>query len=167
VASVLVAHATKFGSTREVAERVAARLRDHGLDVEESPARWVKKLEGYDAVVFGGALYMFRLTRQGRRFFARHHGRLSRMPVAVFGMGPLEDLEEHYVHARQHLDKTLARFPEISPVAVAIFGGVLNPEKLRFPYSNPGMKAMPPVDLRDWQAIEDWADSLPQELGLE
>ena len=166
MASVLVAHATKFGSTREVAERIAARLRDHGLDVEESPARWVRTLDDHNAVVFGGALYMFRLIRPGRRFFSRHHARLSRMPVAVFGMGPLEDLEEHYVHARRHLDKTLAKYQQVSPVAVEIFGGVLNPEKLRFPYSNPGMKAMPPVDLRDWKVIDAWADSLPQKLGL-
>ena len=56
MASALVAYASKFGSTREVAERVATRLRDCGFDTEVSAAGEVRSLDGYDAVVFGGAL---------------------------------------------------------------------------------------------------------------
>ena len=29
------------------------------------------------------------------------------------------------------------------------------------------MKKMPASDLRDWDAIQDWADSLPEVLGLD
>ena len=61
MAKILVAYATKLGSTREVAERVATRLRDRGLDTDLAAAGTVKSLDGYDGVVFGGALYMFRL----------------------------------------------------------------------------------------------------------
>ena len=51
-------------------------------------------------------------------------------------------------------------------VDVTVFGGVLDPAKLKFPYSNPGIKAMGMSDLRDWEAIEGWADSLPEKLNL-
>jgi menaquinone-dependent protoporphyrinogen oxidase len=164
MASVLVAYATRYGSTREVAERVGEKLRGQGLEVEVRPAREVKSLDGYDAVVFGGALYMFRLIREGRRFFSRHRDRLSRMPLAVFGMGPIEDIEKQFAGARGHLDKTLVKLHGVTPIAVTIFGGVLRPEKLKFPYT--GMKGMPPTDLRDWEAIENWANSLPEKMGV-
>jgi len=166
MASVLVAYATKFGSTREVAERVGARLLKAGLQADVRAAREVRSLEGYDAVVFGGALYMFRLVGEGRRFLKKNRKALSQLPLAVFGMGPLEDTESQFFDARQHLNKALVGLEGVVPVDVTIFGGVLDPAKLKFPYSNPGIKAMGMSDLRDWQAIEGWADSLPEKLNL-
>ena len=41
-ASVLVAYATRYGSTQEVAEAVAATLRTRGLEVHLRPAREVR-----------------------------------------------------------------------------------------------------------------------------
>ena len=166
MASVLVAYATKYGSTREVAEAIAAKLRECRATIDVRAAGDVASLDGYDAVVFGGALYFFRLRREGRRFLSRHRKALSEMPVAVFGMGPIEDTEEQYVGARKHLDKSLVKNQSISPVAVAVFGGVLDPTGLRFPDANPAMKKLSPCDLRDWGAIEAWADTLPRALGL-
>jgi menaquinone-dependent protoporphyrinogen oxidase len=164
--SVLVAYATKYGSTREVAEAIATRLRERGVNIEVRAARDVDSLDGYDAVVFGGALYFFRLIREGRRFLSRHCKALSQMPVAVFGMGPIEDTDQQYVDARRHLGKSLDKNESIAPLAVTVFGGTLDPTGLRFPDANPATKNLHPVDLRDWEAIEAWADTLPETLGL-
>jgi menaquinone-dependent protoporphyrinogen oxidase len=166
MASVLVAYATKYGSTHEVAEAIAERLRERGLETDFRAAGDVDSLDGYDAVVFGGALYFFRLIREGRRFLSRHRRALSGMPVAVFGMGPIEDTEEQYVGAREHLDKSLSKNESISPFAVTVFGGAFDPTGLRFPDANPATRKLPQVDLRDWRSIEAWADSLPEALGL-
>ncbi len=166
MAAVLVAHATKYGSTREVAETIATRLRERGFEIDVRAARDVDSLDGYDAVVFGGALYYFRLRREGRRFLSRHRKALSQLPVAVFGMGPIEDTQEQYVDARRHLDKSLDKNESISPVAVTVFGGAFDPTALRFPDANPAMKKLAPTDLRDWESILAWADSLPDALGL-
>ena len=54
--TVLVAYATRRGSTREVAADVARVIRQSGVEVEISPAREVKSLDRYRAVVLGGAL---------------------------------------------------------------------------------------------------------------
>jgi menaquinone-dependent protoporphyrinogen oxidase len=59
--SVLVAYATRSGSTREIAEVIAATLREHGLEVDLKPARDVRTLEGYRAVVLGAPLFMLHL----------------------------------------------------------------------------------------------------------
>ena len=87
---ILVAYATKRESTHEVADAVAARLRELGHEVDVRPAAEVGTLEPYGAVVLGGALYAGRWHRDARRFLAKHRDELARIPVAVFAMGPLK-----------------------------------------------------------------------------
>ncbi len=57
--SILVTFSTIYGSTQEVAERVAATLREQGLDVDLLPIKQVRSLDPYRAVVLGAPLYMF------------------------------------------------------------------------------------------------------------
>jgi menaquinone-dependent protoporphyrinogen oxidase len=171
MATVLVVYATKYGSTQEVAEAVADSLRKHGLDVDVRPAADAGSVDEYSAVVVGGALYYFRWMRDARKFLSRHRTALERMPVAAFGMGPWnedpEKLAEELADARGQLEKALARFEWLEPVAVAAFGGVFAPEKLRFPDNNPAMKSMPAADARDWDAIRAWSETLPAAFRLE
>ncbi|HLB03791.1 MAG TPA: flavodoxin domain-containing protein [Gaiellaceae bacterium] len=157
--SVLVAYATKKGSTREVAEAIAGTLRAQGLEVELRPAGEVGDVGGYDGVVLGGALYMARWHPDARQFLRRHRKALATLPVAVFGMGPLALAERDVAGSRQQLERALAKTPEVNPVSVAIFGAVVDPAKLRFPFSH-----MPATDARDWDAIRAWAEEVAAEL---
>ena len=162
---ILVAYATRYGSTEEVAEHVAETLRESGLAVDVSPMREVRTLEGYDAAVLGAALYMYRWHRDARRFLSRHRQALADLPVAVFALGPTQDPhdEEEWENSRAQLDKELAKFPWFTPVAVELFGGKFDPEKLRFPL-NWFAGSEPATDIRDWAAIRAWAERLPAEL---
>jgi len=157
---ILIAYATKHESTREVAEAVAERLRVHGLDIELRAARDVRVLDDYGAVVLGGALYMGRWHDEARGFLKRHRVKLAGMPVAVFGLGPRTMSETDVEGSRKQLEHALARVPEVEPVATAIFGGVVDPAKLSFPFNR-----MAAIDARDWTAIEAWADELPATFG--
>ena len=127
VTSVLVAYATKYGSTQEVAEAVAAALREHGADVEVRAAGDVSDVDRYSAVVLGGALFYFRWHRDARRFLTHHRAALARLPVAVFALGPLGDSVEEMNEARGQLDRALAKAEWLSPAAIAVFGGRLDP----------------------------------------
>ena len=53
---ILVAYGTRYGSTREVAETVAATLGVQGIDTDVKQARDVRSLNGYDAVVLEAPL---------------------------------------------------------------------------------------------------------------
>ena len=149
---IVVAYATKHGSTLEVAEAIAASLRDEGHDVDVVAAADVRKLDDYSAVVLGGALYVGRWHHDAIGFLKRHRRSLAARPLAVFAMGPAPATEEALAESRGQLDRALARVPELEPAAVAIFGGVVDPSKLRFPF-----KHMPASDARDWDAIRAWA----------
>jgi menaquinone-dependent protoporphyrinogen oxidase len=150
---ILVAYASRHGSTREVAEAVAETLRSHGLSVSVMPAAQVAHLRGYAGVVLGGALYTGRLHKDARRFLARHRDALEGRTFAVFALGPRTLEPDDVAGSRAQLMRALASAPP--PVSVAVFGGVVKPEELRFPFNR-----MPASDARDPDAITAWADEI-------
>ena len=155
VPKVLIAYASKHGTTREVAESIAQTLGERGLAVEVEEARRVRDITRYDAVVVGGGLYMGKWHVDARRLLKRHRVALAGKRLAVFGMGP-DTLEESKVtESRKQLGRALAAVPELTPVAVTIFGGALEPESWRFP-----LNRLPAFDARNWDAIEGWAVDL-------
>jgi len=167
MSSVLVAYASKYGSTREVCDAVADEMRECGCDVDVRCAADVKDLEGYSAVVLGTALYYFMLHGDARKFLRRNRKKLSELPVALFGMGPFNNDPAEFADVLKQIDRAVEKRPWLSPVAVTAFGGRFDPEHLRFPDNNPGMKSLPASDARDWDAIRSWAASLPALTGVE
>ena len=159
--SVLVAYATRYGSTHEVAEAVAATLRGRGLEVDLQPMRQVQTLDQYRAIVLGAPLYMFHWHKDALHFLERHRAALTTRPVAIFALGPFHTDEKEFQGSREQLEKELAKFPWLTPGAITIFGGKFDPEKLTFPHNLvPALKKMPASDVRDWTAIRAWASDL-------
>lgn len=161
---VLVAYATKYGSTGEVAAEVARVLEEGGADVALARMKDVRGVGGYDLVVLGAPLYMGRLLREGRAFLRRNRRTLEATRVAIFALGPVGDEEGVEEGARAQLERALAKGPALEPVAVALFGGVIRPERMRFPFNR-----MPAGDWRDWDEIRRFAASLaarvPAQVG--
>jgi menaquinone-dependent protoporphyrinogen oxidase len=166
---VLVTYASKYGSTQEVAEAIAATLRERGLNVDIQPMRKVLALEGYGAVVLGAAIYYGLWHKDAVNFLTKNEAALSQHPVAVFALGPNSTDEAERQSCRAQFDKELAKFPWLKPVVTELFGGRF-PAKLRFPDSMVAalpaspMHGKPACDVRDWTAIRDWASSLAQQF---
>ena len=167
-ASILVGYATRYGSTQEVAEVVTATLRDSGIEVDIRPMREVRTLAGYSAVVLGAPLFMFRWHKDALGFLSQHRKALAERPVAVFALGPTHDPydEQEWQDSRAQLDKELAKFPWLKPVALEMFGGKYDPAYLRFPVNLLAGKE-PASDIRDWTAIRAWAADLKPILAAQ
>ncbi len=159
--SILLAYATRFGSTQEVAETITTALRQAGLEVDIQPMQEVRTLDNYDAVVLGAAIYNTRWHADAHQFLAKHQAALLQRPVAIFTLGPLSSSAAAKRNSRRQLDKELAKYPWLKPVAVEIFAGKYDPTK-------PGMgffeRLLPARDYRDWAAIRAWANALPAQL---
>jgi menaquinone-dependent protoporphyrinogen oxidase len=158
--NVLVAYASKHGTTREVAESIAGTLREFSrLAVQIEDAALVHDISRYDLVVVGGGLYMGKWHADARHLLQRHRHELAGKRLAVFAMGP-DSLEESKVaESRKQLERALAATPELEPIAVVIFGGALTPETWRFPFNR-----LPAFDARDWDAVHGWAEEIAAKL---
>jgi menaquinone-dependent protoporphyrinogen oxidase len=162
-APVLVAYATKYGSTEETALMVAAVLQAEQLPVEVRSVSEVKTWKPYSAVVLATALYMGRLHKGARQFLAKWQAELSRIPVALLVAGPVERDEKQQKSAQDQLAKELARVSWFHPVAQTVVGGKWDPAKLQFPF-NWTLRKVPASDARDWDAIRAWAKEIANKL---
>ncbi len=156
--TILIAYATRYGSTQEVAEAIGDRLRERGLAVELKPTFEVSTLEPYSMIVLGGPIYMDRWHHDARRFLKRYYTTLQEKPTAIFALGPLHQASEEWQDARQQLDRALEKAPLLKPIAIEMFGGVLSPTRLHFPFNH--LKAS---DARNWSNIIDFADTLAEQ----
>ena len=159
--SILLVYASRFGSTQEVAETVAATLREAGLEVDLQPMQEVKSLDRYDAVVLGAAIYNAKWNAEAHQFVSRHQDTLTQLPVAIFTLGPLSASEAAKRNSRRQLDSELAKYSWLKPVAVEIFAGKYDPSK---PGLNFFERFLPARDYRNWDAIRAWANELSAQL---
>jgi menaquinone-dependent protoporphyrinogen oxidase len=150
----LIAYASKHGSTEEVARAIGTRLREAGHDVDIRDATIVSDVAPYDAVIVGGSLYMGRWHADARKFLRRHGAALEGRPLAVFALGPLTTEEHQVADSHKQLNNALTHL-DVHPWFVTVFGGVVDPEKLRFPFNH-----MPQTDARVWPEIDAWTNDV-------
>ena len=165
---VLIAVASKHGSTREIAEVIAEVLRAESLDVDLRDLREdgeIGEISRYDAVVLGSAIYMGNWMPEAKHFAETHRAELARMPVWLFSSGPLGD-----ANALPKPDYTLLEAP-LGDVKVRdhkVFVGKLDPALLGL-----GEKLMakvvkvPAGDFRYWVEIREWASGVAGELSVQ
>jgi len=150
---ILVAYATKHGSTAEIAEVVGEALRDSGHEVEVLAAGSVSRISAYDAVVLGSALYAAHWQREANVFVRRHLEALRARPVWLFSSGPLDASA-----ATRDLPITPHVAETTDPVGARghrTFPGRLLADA---PDMDPQVLATHPVgDFRDFAAVRAWA----------
>lgn len=86
---VLIAYASRQGSTAWVGEAICRELRAAGLTVDCHPAAAVTDLGPYGAVVLGSGVFLARRGSDGGGFITRHREALSERPVWLFSAGPI------------------------------------------------------------------------------
>jgi menaquinone-dependent protoporphyrinogen oxidase len=158
-ARVLVAYATKLGSTGEIAEAIAQVLRDAGHRALAVPARDVRSLDDWDAVILGSAVYAAYWRKDARLFTERFREELKARPLWLFSGGPL--------------DRRLAKVDQpITPHGAEItaglgarahrtFGGRLSPNAA---VDQQVLQTHRIGDFRDWQSIVDYAYRIGRQL---
>ena len=84
---ILLTSSSKHGSTDEVAEVIAERLRAAQIDVETKRPEDVDSVEEYDAFILGSAVYMTKWTPEAVDFTERFRDVLRARPVWAFSVG--------------------------------------------------------------------------------
>jgi len=163
---VLVAYATKYGATAEIAEKIGQVLRQAGLTADVLPADRVGDVSDYRAVVLGSAVYVGQWRKEAVRFLKANETMLAGKLVWLFSSGPTGEGDP--VELLQDW-----RFPEkLQPIAdrirprdIAVFHGAADVGKLSFIEKRMlKMVKAPTGDFRDWEAINAWATAIAAEL---
>lgn len=160
---MLVASASKHGSTEGIAEAIAGRLRQLGNDATAIRVGDVDNLDGVEAMVLGSAVYAGSWMKEAVEFAEANAERLAGMPVWLFSSGPLgTEVHDDEEQPRQLAD--LSRM--LQPEGHRVFFGALDIGKLAFG-ERMMVKAVkaPEGDFRDWVAISEWADEIAQEVA--
>ena len=164
----IVVYASKYGSTRGIAEFIAEKLRQHGAQADVRPVDAVHNPGDYDVLVVGSAVYMGRWLKEAAEFVRRNRAVLTNRPVWLFSSGPLgSDVSANDPKLEP---KEIAEFREaINPKDHRIFSGALDPSKLGFAHQMmrklPAARALfPEGDFRNWKDIEVWASSITRAL---
>ena len=157
---ILVTYASRYGSTAEVAQAVAAQLCARGEAVEVRAVADVTDISRYRAVVVGSAVRMGQWLAPAVKFVEAHKDALSRVPVAYFSVHMLavDDSEA----SRQKRAAYVAPVHAIlAPRHEAFFAGKIDSRQFTL-LDRLMTKATGSVDgdRRNWQAISTWADQL-------
>lgn len=159
---ILVAYASKHGSTAGIAEAIAARLRERGKEVEVRSVDGLTEIGHPEAVVLGSAVYAGSWLKEAVAWAEDHAGSLGGTPVWLFTSGPLgEEVRDAEEQPRQ----LPALRAALDPREHRVFFGALDKGQLGFA-ERMMVKAVkaPDGDFRDWDAIRAWADDIADGL---
>ena len=161
--TVLVAYASKYGSTREIAEAIVETLCKNEIQADLRSADSVKDIQGYKGVILGSAIYVGQWPKSAVSLLKKNQEKLTEMPVWLFSSGPSGEGD-----ALQLVDGV--RFPpslkplieNIHPLDIAVFHGDINLNKINAmeKWAIKNVVKKPFGDYRDWNSIEKWTETV-------
>lgn len=163
---VLVVHASQFGSTTEIAQHICSRLQAAGIKADLLPANKIQSLDGYDAIIIGGAIQYDKWISSARRFVNTFQTQLKSLPcICFFNCLTLSRRDHASLLQAQGYAQGIAKLFPSKPLSVQGFAGLLDYKRMNFAtrvvakiiLSFFGVKQ---GDYRDWAAIDAWSVSV-------
>ena len=164
--AVLVTAASLHGATAEIAEVIGKTLAEHGFAATVIPPGDVGDVDGYDAVIFGSAVYTGHWLDAAKDFVGRCGSSLASRKVWLFSSGPVGKPTGKLAQA---MAKDPVELTEIRAATGArdhqMFAGKLD-RKCLSPVQRAVLLAFPGLsgDFRDWAAIREWAAGIARQL---
>lgn len=163
---ILIAYATRKGSTAEIAQAIGKELEAAGNTVQVAEMKGVSSLEGFQGVVIGAPVYMGQIEKDIANFVARFPEDLPRVPVAAFAVG-IAPIDPRAGPVEVVMEKLRTALHPVKPVAVTMFAGRLELSRMSFvERTMTGLMKVLTGDFRDWDAIRAWAKELPSALKI-
>ena len=169
---ILVTYASGFGSTAEVAEAIGQVLGQRAeVTVEE--VQDLISIEPYDAVLIGSPVRAGKWLRRATSFLKKHQSKLTQKPVACFTLClTAKDEAGRQRASKEIIEPLLNEYPLIKPIAVGLFGGKIEYQKLPWLIrgvikrvsKKEGFPTEGVIDFRDWDAIRAWGEEVGSRL---
>ena len=157
---VLVAYATRAGSTGEIADAIGQQLCAEGFEADVKEVSAVASVQGYGAVVLGSAVRYGSWLPEMLAFMQRHQAALGHTPLAYFtACNKAKDQSPASLAEVKTYSRTARDL--VKPPSEAFLAGKLDPATLSW-FERFAVKMVDSSygDFRDWTAIKSWAKSL-------
>lgn len=164
---ILVAYASKYGATREIAQKIGDVLRQAVFQTDVLPVPDIRSLDSYQAVIFGSAIYIGNWPKEAATFIRTNEQTLARQPFWLFSSGPTGEGDPLELIDGQLLPAALKPVVDrIQPRDITVFHGNINLEKINRieKWAIKNLVKKPYGDFRDWDAIVAWATKIVQAL---
>ncbi|MDD1653494.1 MAG: flavodoxin domain-containing protein [Methanomicrobiales archaeon] len=162
---ILVVHASRKGSTEEIAKAIAQELQAGGAAVEVAGMERTLAGEDVHAVVIGAPVYTGHIVPAVAEFVGRNRPRLEKIPVAAFAVG-IAPVMPQAGPVEKLLEELKKAISPVVPVALTMFAGKLDPARMSFvERTMTRMLKVPTGDFRDWEAIRAWAREVAKVTG--
>ena len=158
--NILVTYASKYGATKEIADKIGEVLHQAGLQADVLPINGIQDLKQYNAFILGSAIYIGKWHKDAVVFLKKNEKILTDMPIWLFSSGPTGKGDPVKLFHGLRLPANLQPIADcIQPRDIAVFNGYINPEKINFieKWSIKSLVKKPMGDFRDWDSIVTWA----------
>jgi len=180
----LIVYGTRYGATAGTSEEIAKVLCDEGFNVRVVNAKEEKvdDISEYELIIVGSGMKIDRWTKEPEKFLKKFRKELSKKKVAVFVSSGVHTIYEHEGNTeamerawRKYLEEKTEKH-SLNPIAMAIFGGVLNFNKMGWmaqktvgqlwrKFEEAGFEKKNGIyDTRDWAAIRNWTQELARKV---
>ena len=178
--NALIVFGTRYGATASTSEEIARVLREEGFDVRVVNAKKEKlnDISGYELIIVGSGMKINRWTKEPEQFLNKFKNELSTKKVAIFVSSGIQTILEHEENTeaiekaqRTYLEEKADKY-SLTPIAMTIFGGVLNFNEMGWmarktvgqlwrKYEEIGIEKKDGIyDTRDWDVIRKWTQEL-------
>jgi menaquinone-dependent protoporphyrinogen IX oxidase len=180
----LIVYGTRYGAAASTSEEIAKTLSKKGIQAQVVNAKKekIKDITQYDLVIVGSGIQINRWTSETEKFLKKFRNDLAKKKVALFvccgsaSQALNEGKPDIAEKARKrYLEDKAAKY-DLQPVALGLFGGVYNYNKVPW-YAKKAMEADRPriesayketqpgiYDTNDLNAIRIWAEELAKKL---
>jgi len=185
--NALIVYGTRYGATEMTSKEIAEVFSEEGLNVKVVNLKdeKIKEINDYDLVLVGSGIKIKKWTKEPQNFLSKFQKELAQKKTAFFiccgAKFPLDeksDVETELENARtNYLEEKAAEY-NLQPIALGLFGGVYNFNKMGWffrktlsavkprleaagvPETEPGL-----YDTRDISEIRSWAKEVAQKIN--
>ncbi len=163
---ILVAYASRTGSTAEIAQAIGKTLTEHGSQVDVLTVQEVTSLAPYHAVVLGSAIRKSQWLPEAAEFLQTHRADLAHKRFAEFTVCitlAMSNTEQYRSAVAKWVEPVRAL---VKPLSEGFFPGRLDFSKLPLNLDTLLLRVsvllhiFPSNDRRDWNAVRAWAESI-------
>lgn len=151
---ILIAYATRGGTTQGLAEAIARVMREKGALFEVRPVEQIRDLSAYRAVVLGSGVRDEKWLPEAIHFVSDHQQTLAKLPLVYFLV--YSQLLQEFP---QRIEEVLGHLSEVrrtaEPIEVAIFS---RDQRSVPPQMLVNARAIPQGKWSGWEPISSWAE---------